>query len=96
MAKPKLRDIPDLSALAQDGARIAVKVTPKARKDAIRVDSDILKIAVTAPPEDGKANDAVRTVLAMALGVAPSQLELVQGQTSRGKVFLYRGPGRPA
>jgi len=96
MAKPKLRDVPDLSRLAQPGAHIAVRVTPKARQDAIRVDGDDLKISVTAAPENGKANAAVRAVLAQAMGVAPSHLELVQGQTARDKVFVYLRPGCPA
>ena len=96
MARPKLRDLPDLTHLAVPGARVAVRVTPKARQDGIRVDGADLKIAVTAPPEDGKANAAVRAVLARAMGVAPSHLELVQGQTARDKVFVYLRPGRPA
>jgi len=89
MAKPKLRDNPDLSAHATPGARISVRVTPSAAQDSVAVDKGTICIAVTAPPENGKANDAVRRVLAVAMGVAPSRLTLKQGQASRDKLFVY-------
>ena len=89
MAKPKLRDVPDLSAHATPGAAIPVRVTPKAAKDSIVVDKGGIRITVTAPPENGKANDAVRRILATAMGVAPSDLTLKQGQTARDKLFVY-------
>jgi uncharacterized protein len=47
-----------------------------------------LKITVAAPPERGKANRAVLELLAGALGLAPSSLELVSGPTSPDKVLL--------
>jgi uncharacterized protein len=50
-----------------------------------------LKIAVGAPPEDGRANQALIEVLRKALGVRRSQIELIGGQTSRDKRFLIRG-----
>nr|WP_306346050.1 DUF167 domain-containing protein [Ruegeria atlantica] len=48
-----------------------------------------MRIFVTAPPENGKANEAVRNILAVAMGVAPSTLILRRGQASRDKVFVY-------
>ncbi|MES0824482.1 DUF167 domain-containing protein [Ruegeria sp. SCP11] len=89
MAKPKLRDVPDLSNLAMPGRAIPVRVTPKATKDSIQVDRGDIRISVTAPPENGKANEAVRQILATAMGVAPSALTLKQGQTTRDKLFVY-------
>lgn len=89
MAKPKLRNVPDLSNLATPGETIAVRVTPRAAKDSIEIDSGIIRISVTAPPENGKANDAVRRILAAALRVAPSDLTLKQGQSARDKLFVY-------
>lgn len=89
MAKPKLRDIPDLSAYATPGTAIPVRVTPKAAKDSIALDNGTVRITVTEPPENGKANGAVRRILAAAMGVAPSNLILKQGQTSRDKLFVY-------
>ena len=82
------RDLPDLSGLAVPGARIALRVTPRAGRTALaRADDGALAARVTAPPEDGKANEAVRKLLAKALRVAPSRLTLVGGATARDKLF---------
>ncbi|WP_170466620.1 DUF167 domain-containing protein [Ruegeria arenilitoris] len=89
MAKPKLQNMPDLSQRAVPGAEISVTVTPKAARDGIAVHDGAIRIAVTAPPENGKANAAVRAILAKAMGVAPSKLTLKRGQTSREKTFVY-------
>lgn len=75
------------SELAVVGAEFALKVTPRARREEITRDAAGLKVAVFAPPEDGKANAAVQALLAHALGVAKSRLVLVRGTTSREKVF---------
>ena len=67
--------------------RLRLRVHPKARKNAITgLRGDALKVSVTAPPEDGKANEAVLRVLAEALGIPLSSIELVSGATSRDKV----------
>lgn len=80
--------LPDLSALARPGARIAVRVTPRAGRDAVVLDATgVIHIRVTAPPEGGKANAAVRKLLARALGIAPSRLTLTGGAAFREKVF---------
>ena len=82
-------DRADLRALAQPGARIAVRVTPCGGRDALTVDQDgRILIRVAAAPTDGKANDAVLRVLAAALGVAPSRLTLLRGAAARDKLFL--------
>ncbi|MBI6629264.1 DUF167 domain-containing protein [Pontibaca salina] len=91
MAKPRIRNLPDLSHLARSGAEIAVHVTPGARQAAFSHKDGNLRIAVTVPPEDGKANEAVRKLLARALRVAPSRLSLLRGHTSRDKLFVYSG-----
>ena len=77
----------DLSHLADPGAEIAVRVTPKASRNAVVQDADQIRVYVTTVPEGGKANAAVQKLLAKALGVPKSRLELVRGQTSRDKVF---------
>jgi hypothetical protein len=48
-------------------------------------------VYVTAPPEDGRANDAVLEVLAEFLGVKCRQVEIIQGVTSRNKVVRIAG-----
>lgn len=81
------KDIPDLTHLAQDGTEIAVRVTPKASRSRITVEDGAVRVYVTTPPEDGKANAAVQKLLAKSVGVAKSRLTLIRGQTARDKVF---------
>ena len=85
------RNLPDLSALAQPGARLAVRATPRARRNSVEP-GDPLRIHTTVPPEDGRANEAVRALLARALGVAPSRLTLLQGAGARDKLFQLDAP----
>ena len=67
--------------------RLKLRVSPRAKRNAILgLRGDTLKVSVTAPPERGKANDAVVALLAEALGVAPSSIELVSGGASKDKV----------
>lgn len=77
----------ELSELATAGAMIAVRVTPKASRNEVTLRDGQLRVAVTAVPENGKANKAVQKLLAQAFGVPKSHLELIQGVTSRDKVF---------
>ena len=73
--------------MAVPGAEFHLRVTPRARREEITRDKTGLRVAVFAPPEDGKANAAVQVLLAHALGVAKSRLVLLRGATSRDKVF---------
>lgn len=77
----------DLTHLAQDGAEIAVRVTPKASRNAVIVEAGAIRVYVTCVPEDGKANAAVVKLLAKSLGVAKSRLTLLRGAAARDKVF---------
>lgn len=73
------------------GATLAIRAQPGARKNAILGEqAGALKVAVTAPPEDGKANAAILDLLRGALQLKRSQLELVSGATHRQKVILIR------
>lgn len=73
------------------GATLAIRAQPGARKNAILGEqAGALKVAVTAPPEDGKANAAILDLLRDALQLKRSQLELVSGATHRQKVILIR------
>lgn len=61
---------------------------PGAARDALAgVHGDRLKIRISAPPEDGRANAALRELLAAALGVAARDIELLRGASSRSKTF---------
>ena len=75
-----------------DGATLAVRAQPGAKKDAVLGrHGDSLKVAVTAPPEDGRANAALVEHLKTVLGVKRSQVVLLSGEKNRNKVFLIRG-----
>ncbi len=75
-----------------EGATLAVRAQPGAKKDAMRGrHGDAVKIAVTAPPEDGRANAALVEYLKSWLRVKRSQVELLSGEKNRNKVFLIRG-----
>ncbi|MBS1239452.1 MAG: hypothetical protein H6R45_158 [Proteobacteria bacterium] len=74
-------------ALVDGEGRLAVKVTPGARSEALEIVDGRLIAKVRAKPKDGEANAAVRALLAGALGVAPSRLTLLRGAASREKLF---------
>jgi len=75
-----------------DGSTFAVRGQPNARKNVVVGEhAGAVKVAVAAPPEDGKANVAILEVLKDWLGVKRSQLELVSAPLNRNKVFLVRG-----
>ena len=75
-----------------EGSILAVRAQPGARKNAVLGEQGgALKVAVTAPPEDGRANAALVDVLREWLGVKRSQVELAGGPTNRNKTFLIRG-----
>ena len=75
-----------------DGCILPVRAQPGARKAGIIGEhAGALKVAVTAPPEDGRANKALAELLAKALNLKRSQVKLVSGNTSREKRFLIRG-----
>jgi uncharacterized protein (TIGR00251 family) len=79
-----------------EGFVLAVRAQPGARRPGVQGEQNgALKVAVSAPPEDGRANRALVEALRHALGVKRSQVELVAGPTSRDKRFLIRGMTRP-
>lgn len=66
--------------------RLAINVHPGARVDGVRLVDGVVRVRVSAPPQDGKANAAVEALMAEALGVAKSEVRLVVGARSRRKV----------
>lgn len=69
------------------GQVFEVRVTPNASREQVTWDGTRFQIRVTCPPEDGKANEAVRVLLAKHLRVGKTRLELIRGARSRDKVF---------
>ena len=81
------------------GVFLSCHVQPGAKRTAISgVYGTSLKIALAAPPVDGKANKELCVFLAKKLGLAKSAVTLVSGQTSRDKVVFLPGidPGQLA
>lgn len=80
----------------QAGALVLeVKVVPRASRDRIGpLVGDRIKVQLTAPPVDGAANEALRALLAKALGVPRAGVVLVRGETSREKTVRVEGASR--
>jgi len=75
-----------------DGLSFAVRVQPRARRNAIIGElGDALKIALTAPPVDGRANEACVEFFADLFDVPRSSVTIISGQSSRNKVIRVMG-----
>jgi len=71
---------------------IPIRVVPSAsRSEIVGLEGDTLKVRVAAPPVKGKANRALVKLLAKALGVSSSQVEIVRGHKARRKTVQVRG-----
>ncbi|WP_333797286.1 DUF167 family protein [Rheinheimera sp.] len=84
-----------MTALSYRGADLLLQlyVQPKASRDQIiGLHGDEIKLAITAPPVDGKANAHVLKLLAKLFGVSKSQIELLKGELSRHKQVLIKAP----
>jgi uncharacterized protein (TIGR00251 family) len=75
-----------------EGVVINIRVQPGAKRSAIvGLRGDALKVAVTAPPEDGRANKMLLELLRDSLDVNRTQVALLSGAASRNKRVLVRG-----
>ena len=93
MARPTA-DLPpaaEIRALIDGDGRLAVRVTPGARTESLEISEGRVLVKVRVKPEDGKATGAVIDLLASALDMAPSHIELLRGATSREKLFRIGG-----
>ncbi|MCQ2965744.1 MAG: DUF167 family protein [Alphaproteobacteria bacterium] len=79
------------------GVKLFVRLSPKAKREGfegIYVEpngEERLKIAVTAPPIDGKANEAVIKLISKKVKIAKSLIHLIIGETDRNKIFFIEG-----
>lgn len=72
---------------------LTLHVQPRASRDELAgVHGDALKVRITAPPVDGKANAHLTRFLADAFGVPQNAVELIRGATGRRKLFRIRTP----
>ena len=77
---------------SSSGVTFTVKVHPRAKKNAITGElGDTLKLSLTAPPIDGKANEACIEFFARLLKVARSSVTIASGKSSRRKVIRVVG-----
>ena len=81
--------------MASDSANrmnLNIKVQPRASRNSVEISGDgAVKVRVTAPPDRGRANDAVIKLLAARLRVSRSAVRIVRGHTSRNKVVQVEG-----
>jgi uncharacterized protein (TIGR00251 family) len=74
------------------GALLRVRVQPRASREAFGGERQgALLVRVTAPPVEGRANDAVARLLSQALGVPPSAVRVVKGALGRDKLVSVAG-----
>lgn len=80
-SKPSLSD-------GKRGTALAIRVTPRAKRNEIVeiLADDTIKIRLTAPPVEGKANKALIEFLADVIGVSKSRIEIVAGAAGRDKL----------
>jgi uncharacterized protein len=79
------------------GISFSVKVHPRARKNAITgTVGDALKLALTAPPVEGKANQAVIEFFADLFAIPRSSVTIASGETSRNKIVRIASVSKPA
>jgi uncharacterized protein YggU (UPF0235/DUF167 family) len=82
--------LPDQAALRariDPEGRLAVKVTPGAREEAVTLTDDAVLVKVRAQADRGAANEAVIAVVARALGLPASRVSVLRGATGRQKVL---------
>ncbi len=85
MAPTFAHDVPD-------GCTLTIRLHPGARKNAVTgVHAEAVKIALTAPPVDGKANEALIAFLAETLHLPRARINIVAGLTSRSKTLRITG-----
>jgi uncharacterized protein (TIGR00251 family) len=91
-----LSGLPAYLREAAEGCMLAVRVQPGAKRTAIlgvygEGEQAQFKIALQAPPVDGRANEALIEFLAQITAVPKSSMTIVSGHSSRTKVLLLRG-----
>jgi uncharacterized protein len=83
--------------VARDGLRVAIRLSPGAKADRLveiavgAAGRRVVRASVTAPAEDGKANEALLRLLARAWGLSRRDLSIVAGATSRNKSVRMAG-----
>jgi uncharacterized protein len=66
---------------------IVIRVIPRAKKNLVKIEPGRLKVYLTAPPQDGKANELLQEILADHFKVKKRQIKLIRGEKSRDKII---------
>ncbi|MFH1831163.1 MAG: DUF167 domain-containing protein [Pseudomonadota bacterium] len=75
-----------------NGITIECRITPRAKRTEIKGEREgVLLVSVTAPPTEGKANQALIKLLSKILRVPKSRISILSGQTGRNKVVFVQG-----
>lgn len=79
--------------IREEGARliVPVRVTPRARRNALAIEDGTLRVWLTAPPVEGAANAALLALLAERLRLPRRAVTLLRGETAREKVVAIDG-----
>ncbi len=87
-----LNDVAEFARDVGDGCTVSVRVHPGAKRDAVMgLHGGAVKVALSAPAVDGKANEALIAFVAEKVGVPRARVSLVAGMTSRSKVLHVTG-----
>jgi uncharacterized protein len=84
-------------ALSREGVRVAIRLSPRAKADRLSTVVSVakgghaIKASVTAPPQDGRANEALLQLLSRAWRLPRGSLAVVAGVTSRDKTISIAG-----
>jgi len=71
---------------------LKVKVEPRSsRPGVIGLYGDSLKVKLTSPPVEGKANNEIISVLSKVLGIKKKQIEIISGRSSKNKIIRLTG-----
>ena len=74
----------------EEGLTISLKISPNASKNEIIKTEDGVKVKITAPPVDGKANKSLIEFLSKTFKIPKSSIEILRGETSKEKTLLIK------
>ncbi len=75
----------------EGGVLISVRVQPKASRNRHSIEGEKLKVWITSPPVEGKANEALVEYISKIIGVKKSSVVIEKGEKSREKLLFIKG-----
>ena len=81
-----------MSPMEKGGVMLSVRVKPRSARDEVAGwDGDVLRVRLRAPPVEGRANEALRRLLAAQLGIPSGRVRIVSGSSARTKRIWIEG-----